>query len=171
VIGQSRVRYLYPGGRLPENLLLHLTPDVRERIFDPRPRRRHTPTGQDRIDMLFRLVQGRLVDRASILTVAQQKDSMKRAREAREPKRLGKEGILVFGHQDGEARAASDLGLPVPRKGGLVSARVVPAEASWTGQAAEIGGRPWRLAQPGDPEVPAPLMPKPSRKLRDDDDD
>jgi hypothetical protein len=164
VAGQARVRYLYPGGRLIENLLLHLDPDKRDKIFNPTPDRRRKPSGQAKVDMLFRTVQKRLVDRASVEAVAQQRDPMKRAREAREPKHLGSEGILVLGHQDGEDIAARDLGLPVPKKGSFVSARVVPTDDGWAGNAAEIAGGRWRLAEDTDPVVPAPLFPKPSRK-------
>jgi hypothetical protein len=171
VAGQARVRYLYPGGKLIENLLLHLDSATRDRIFNPTPHRRRKPSGQAKTDMLFRLVQRRLVNRASVETVAQQKDPMKRAREAREPKHLGAEGILVLGHQDGEDKAARHLGLPVPRKGSFVSARVVPAEPSWMGESAEIAGGAWRLAQNQDPVVPAPLIPKPSRKRTEEDDE
>jgi hypothetical protein len=158
-VGQSTVRYVYDG-RLPENLLLQLDPSLRDRILDPHPRRRTTPTGQDRINMVFRLVQHRLVNRGTIVTLGQQKDPMKRARAAREQHRLGQEGILILGHQDGEMEAAIALGMPAPRKGSLVSARVVRAESGWAGPAAEIDGLLWRLAGPEDAVVRAPVMPK-----------
>jgi hypothetical protein len=170
VAGQSTVRYLY-SEQLPENLLLQLDPATRAKILDPQPRYFKKPTGQDRINMVFRLVQHRLVNRGTIVTLGQQKDPMKRARAAREQDRLGREGILIFGHQDGEKEAAIALKLPPPRKGSLVSARVVLAESGWTGPEAEIEGSRWRLAQSGDPVTPAPVMPKPGRKKDEDDDD
>jgi hypothetical protein len=167
VNGQCRVRYLWDDRpALLENLLLHLQEDQRERIFNPTPHRGGDPSGQAKVNMLFRLVQKRLVNRASVETVAKQKDPMKRVRDARKPKHLGGEGILILGHQDEEDRAAAGLGLDVPKKGSFISARVVPAESGWTGDAAEINGSRWRLADDGDPIVPAPVMPKPSRKTQ-----
>lgn len=77
-------------GQLPVNFLADLDPQVREKIFS------HRHSGQARINELFRLVQGRIIPRVAIETVAQQKDSMKRARDARAA--LKSEGILVLGH-------------------------------------------------------------------------
>src|SRR4051812_18145145 len=63
-------------------------------------RRRGTPagtfpkSGQKRVDQLFRDVQGRIVGRQVVLTVAQQDDAPKRARAARLD--LQPEGILVL---------------------------------------------------------------------------
>jgi hypothetical protein len=168
--GESRVRWLYDTPTLPENLLLHIDDATRSRIFNPpRPRgARHKPSGQRKINELFRLVQHRIVNRASVLTVAQQKDSLKRPRDARLPKNLGGDGILVFGHQDHDPDTARDLGLPVPRKGQFISARVFHAEDGYGGPAAEINGARWRLASDDDPIVAAPLMP---RGHQDEDDD
>ena len=106
-IGESTVRWLYDAPCLPENLLLHIDAETRERIFDPLPERRRRPSGQERINMLFRLVQRRIVNRASVLTIAQQRDSPKRARDARLPENLGNEGILVFGHQENDPLVAA----------------------------------------------------------------
>lgn len=160
--GESRIRWLYDEPTLPENLLFHIDEATRTAIFDPDGTGR--ASGQAKINMLFRLVQQRLVNRASVLTVAQQKDSPKRARDARLPHNLGNEGILVLGHQEHDPLVASALGLPVPTKGDFVSARVVPAESAWDGPAAEIAGERWRIARPGDPVVAAPLMPRVSRR-------
>lgn len=79
---------------LPTNLLRHLDADVRERILTASlPGRRSS--GQQRLNQLFREVQGRIVGRQAVLTVGQQDDSPKRARDAR--KHLRPEGILVLG--------------------------------------------------------------------------
>jgi hypothetical protein len=93
---------------------------------------------------------------------------MKRARDARKLERLGSEGILVLGHQEHDPDVARDLGLPTPGKGQFVSARVVPAEPTTRAAAAEIEGEPWRLANEDDPVVPAPLMPRVSRRATED---
>lgn len=164
--GESRVRWLYDAPSLPENLLYHLDAETREQIFAARGRGRES--GQAKVNMLFRLVQRRIVNRASLLTVARQKDSPKRARDARVPKNLGQEGILVLGHQEDDPIVAAHLGLPVPSKGDFVSARVVPAERDWRGQAAEIGGELWRLAEAPDPVIPAPQMKRAGRRSDDD---
>jgi hypothetical protein len=163
--GMDRVRWLFRDAPLPENLLLHLDEDRRERIFAAGGRRN---SGQRRVDMLFRLVQQRLVNRASVEAAAQQKDPMKRARDARKRDRLGGEGILVLGHQEHDPDVARDLGLPVPGKGQFVSARVVLAEGTSRALAAEIEGEWWRLASEDDPVVPAPLMPRVSRRATEE---
>jgi restriction endonuclease NaeI len=166
--GESTIRWLYDHPTLPENLLLHIDRETRERILEPGPAARPT-SGQRKINMLFRSVQERIVNRASVLTVAQQKDGLKRARDARLRKHLGQEGILVLGHQDNDPLVADALGLPVPQKGDFVSARVYPAGAGFSGPTAEIGGALWRLASGEDPVVFAPLMPRGRR--RDDPDE
>ena len=77
---------------LPRNLLLHMNPDARERIVSfPR-------SGQKRVDQLFQEVQGQIVGRQTELTVGQQDDAPKRARDA--------------------------LGLPAPVKGEWIAARL-----------------------------------------------
>jgi hypothetical protein len=154
--GKSRIRWLYVSPRLPENLLLQIDDDVRERIFNPRPGRESS--GQERINMLFRLVQRRLVNRASVLTVAQQKNSLKRVRDARLPQHLGGEGILVLGHQGDDPLVAEALGLPRPPSGSFVSVRVFPAEPDFDGPVALIAGRCWRVARDDDPVVEAPRL-------------
>lgn len=164
-VGESTVRWLFQQPALPENLLLHIDDETRERIFNPRPGGR--TSGQEKINMLFRLVQRRIINRASVLTVAQQQDSMKRARDARLPRNLGKEGILVLGHQEEDPRVAGALGLPVPRKGDFISARVVPATTNSPGPVAEIGGGLWRLADAKDPVVAAPIAARASRQSSD----
>jgi hypothetical protein len=83
---------------------------------------------------------------------------MKRPRDARLHKHLGKEGILVLGHQEDDPLIAAALQLPVPRKGQFISVRVAPAKAAYEGAAAEIAGRRWRIAKADDPIVAAPQM-------------
>jgi hypothetical protein len=156
--GQQRIRWLYDHPLLPENLLLHIDDMTRARVFDPAPGRK--ATGQAKVNMLFRLVQKRLVNRASVVTVARQKDSMKRARDARLHRHLGKEGVVVLGHQDHDPLVAASLGLSVPRKGEFISARVFPAEPGFRGPVAEIEGARWRLADAQDPVVAGPIIPR-----------
>lgn len=111
--GKKAIRWLVEGGELPVNFLATLHPEIRERIFS------HRKSGQSRINELFRLVQGRIIPRVAIETVAQQKDSMKRARDARIT--LAKEGILVLGHQGEDPIIAVSRGYPAPKKGEMLS--------------------------------------------------
>ncbi len=155
------IRKLWPShGRLAENLLMHLADDVRERIFNAKANR-GTQHGQAKTNELFRLVQHRIIRRADLATVAQQDDFMKRARgNGGARSQLRAEGILVLGHQDNDPLVAEGLDLPVPNKGEFISARVIPAIDNWQGPTASIGGKRWVLARPGDPVLPAPVVPK-----------
>ena len=110
---ESRILWLYENPALPENLLLHLGDATRERIFDAGGAR---SSGQARINELFRAIQQRVIPRSAILTVATQDDAMKRARDARLPKHLGSEGILVLGHQEQDPLVAESSGFPRPRR-------------------------------------------------------
>jgi hypothetical protein len=111
-------------------------------------------------------VQGRIIRRAELATVARQDDFMKRARgNGGARTQLRADGILVLGHQDRDPDVARALGLPVPRKGEFISARVVPAGQDRGGPCAEIAGRLWALARPGDPVVTAPAVPRQRRAV------
>jgi hypothetical protein len=160
-LGRLRVTSLWPNhGRLPPNLFLELDEQTRNRIFAARARRGNKH-GQAKVNELFRSVQGRIIRRAEVATVAQQDDPMKRARGSGGARTyLQPEGIVVLGHQDNDPQVAASLGLPVPHKGEFISARVVPAERTAVVPVAEIDGRLWRLAHPSDPVVPAPTIPR-----------
>jgi hypothetical protein len=158
---RGRIRRLWPAaGQLTPNLLLHLDAATRDRILQARAVRGHQH-GQARTNELFRQVQRRIIRRAELATVAQQDDFMKRARgNGGARTQLRSDGILVLGHQDRDPEVARALGLPVPRKGEFISARVVPAGPGNSGPCAEIAGQRWALAQPGDPVVTAPAVPR-----------
>lgn len=160
--GRDRIRWLWPEhGKLAPNLFLELDPVVRERIFSAKARRGNQH-GQARTNELFRSVRGRIVRRAELATVAQQDDFMKRARSTGGARtNLQPEGILVLGHQDNDPLVAKALGLPVPRKGEFVSARVVPLiDGHGDDPVAEIDGEGWIVARDSDPVVPAPIVPR-----------
>lgn len=150
--GFRRILWLLEG-ELPPNLLLHLDDDARRAVFTAGPPGRGG--GQKRVDELFRQAQGACVRRSAILTAGQQDDAPKRARDSRLPRRLGREGFLVLGHLSADRAVAEGLGLPVPRKGQWVSARVAPAENGFDGRTAEINGSRWRLATADDTALPA----------------
>ena len=110
--GKKSIRWLVEAGVLPSNFLASLEAGVRSRILAH-------PSGPLRVNEVFRLVQGKIVPRVAIETVARQKDPMKRMRDAR--KTLRPEGILVLGHQGDEPVIAAARGYPVPKKGEAIS--------------------------------------------------
>ena len=150
--GVRQVRRLWHERPLPENLLLHLDPRTRNEILSTTGKR----GGQQRTDELFRRVQGQLVSRSTVLTVAQQDDPPKRVRDAR--LRLRAEGIVVLGHQGDHPRIALSLGLPVPSKGQWVSARITPREPGRDVPYVSIRGTEYRIALAEDLAEPAPLL-------------
>jgi Restriction endonuclease NaeI len=156
---RAHVRSLWPNhGKLPENLFLNIDTRTRERIFNAQAKR-GSAHGQARTNELFRLVQKRIIRRAELATVARQDDFMKRARgNGGARTQLKPEGILVLGHQDNDPRIAGALGLPSPRKGEFISARVVPAQKDRHDLVAAIEGKSWALARANDPVVAAPLI-------------
>lgn len=154
------ISWLWPDhpGLLP-NLFHRLDDETRSAIFNAKSRSgRH---GQARVNELFRRVHGKIVRRAELATVAQQDDFMKRARgNGGARTALRSEGILVLGHQENDPLVARDLGLPVPQKGELVAARVIPAISGRNDPVAEIRGEAWAIARAADPIVIAPEIPR-----------
>ncbi|WP_460015630.1 NaeI family type II restriction endonuclease [Mycobacterium avium] len=159
VPARAHIRWLWDDhGRLPPNLFYQLDEASRSAIFDAKAKR-GSQHGQARVNELFRRVQGRIIRRAELATVARQDDFMKRARgNGGSRTQLRPEGILVLGHQDNDPLVAAALGLPVPRKGELVAARVVPASPHRDDPVALIAGERWAVARPGDPVVEAPIV-------------
>ncbi|TDN92214.1 restriction endonuclease NaeI [Microbacterium sp. BK668] len=143
------------GGRqsdLPRNLLLHMSPEARARVFA------NARSGQARVNQLFREVQQQLIGRQTVLTVAQQDDAPKRARDARP--HLRPDGMLVIGHELAHQRVARELGLPAPAKGEWISVRVVPVNEADTRKFTVLDGKRWAKARNDDPPTPAPLLPR-----------
>lgn len=151
----EEIYWLWGGvqGDLPPNLLLHLPSPIRERILKP------ASSGQRRVNDLFRNVQDRLIERAVILTVGQQDDAPKRARDARN--HLRPEGIIILGHERPHQQIAASLRLPQPPKGSWISARVIPsASGPGNGRGFYLDGHWWRKAVESDLSVAAPRFPK-----------
>jgi hypothetical protein len=123
---------------LPRNLLLHMDSSVRARILSPKL------SGQKRVDQLFREVQGQIVGRQTVLTVAQQEDAPKRVRDARIP--LRQEGIVILGHQDAHPKIATELGLPPPAKGEWIAVRIAPVSDTDTRPFFNMHGQRWGRA-------------------------
>ncbi|MBO9534709.1 MAG: hypothetical protein J7513_17175 [Solirubrobacteraceae bacterium] len=155
--GESRILWLFETASLPRNIFLELSDEAREAIFSARTGNRST-SGQARLKEMFRRVPGQIVRRSAVYTVAMQDDSMKRARDCRLERHLGREGFLILGHLSQDRDVAEALGLPKPDKGELVSVRVHPAKDWDDAPVAEINGTYWRIARPTDPAVVAPNL-------------
>ena len=155
--GMGAVRWLFRGAPLAENALLHLPPRTVNAILA-------APSGQRRVNELFRRARGRRVSRAVVATVARQDDYMKRVRAgggARD--QLRGEGIVIFGDYRSHREAAAALGLPPPGPGEFVSARLIPLSmhnGSCGAPAVHLDGAGWVVAERGDPVVPAPRLPR-----------
>jgi len=157
----SLVHWLWDREPLPENLLLHIDPAVRQAIFSAGSSSRRQP-GQAKVNQLFRSVQKRPISRAVVRTVAQQKDYMRRVRyNGGARKYLRDEGILIFGHYPIHQAAAKQLNIPVPQEGEFVSARVVEAQDLHADRPRTfMDGRYWVVARPEDKVETAPLLPE-----------
>jgi hypothetical protein len=136
---------------LPTNLLLHLPADQRNRVLAG-------ASGQQRVNQLFREVTGRIIGRHTVLTVGQQDDAPKRARDARD--QLRPEGIVVLGHQEAHPGMARALGLTVPAKGEWISARLSPVDIAYPRAKVWVDGQWWRVTPGGDVTGPAPAIPR-----------
>ncbi|MFD9983534.1 NaeI family type II restriction endonuclease [Streptomyces massasporeus] len=152
---RNKIVWLWDKAELPENVLLHMNPKDRDLVFSHQ-------SGQARLNELFRLVQARRIGRNVVRTVAQQKDYMKRVRgNGGARSALQKEGILIMGDYASHQAIAAKLGVPVPREGEFVSARVIkvpPGDASPA--KVELEGAWWKVAAPDDPSESGPLLPK-----------
>jgi restriction endonuclease NaeI len=156
--GRAAVRWLHARAALQENALIRLPERDLAAIFA-------RPSGQQRVNELFRRAQRMLVSRTVVATVAMQDDYMKRVRGgggARD--QLRAEGIVIFGDYAGDQVLASALGLPRPGPGEFVSARLV--RCSDDGQlhdyarSIRIAGGDWRLASAADMAGAAPALPR-----------
>jgi hypothetical protein len=152
--GKATVAWIFRDQLLPENALLRIPAADVQRIFESKH-------GTKRVDMLFRLAQGRLISRVVIATVAQQEDYMKRIRgNGGSRTSLRPEGIVIFGQYDSHRRVAETLGLPAPGPGESVSVRLASREPHHADAPfVVLDGRHWVVALPGDPAGLAPLLP------------
>nr|WP_246422223.1 NaeI family type II restriction endonuclease [Nocardiopsis mwathae] len=153
---RRHIRWLVRDGDLPENFLMRLSAAERHEIFDRLDARGNPPSGQERVNRLFRIVQGRVVDRQTVLTVAKQSDAPKRVRDARIA--LRDEGIMIFGHQNGHPNVCHDLGLPKCSKGEWISARLVPSEGDDGRRVTPMGSATYAVANDDEPPSPLPTL-------------
>jgi hypothetical protein len=151
--GRKAITWIQQNAPLPANVVLKLDAATVGRIFAQ-------PSGQKRINELFRSALGTVIGRAAVATLAQQDDYMKRVRAnggARTT--LQPEGIIILGQYKSHAAVARSLGVPVPGPGDSISVRVTPAKNRGPG-VAEIRGRFWRIATLTDTIVRAPDLPQ-----------
>ncbi|WP_198039688.1 NaeI family type II restriction endonuclease [Micromonospora globosa] len=154
--GRDRILWLHREAELVKNTLLHIpNPAKLDSIV-------YADSGQTAVNNLFRELTGELVNRATVLTAAQQVDSAKRVRDAR--KHLRPDGIVIFGHYNPHPRMAAELHLPIPTLGRFVSTRVAPWRTGDPEPYTEIQGNRWRRARTSDAITPAPLLPRQSRE-------
>ena len=111
--GKRHIDWLIPTGQLPPNILLSLPKEIISEIYA-------FTAGQPRIDALFRLCPGIVFNSAAIESVAAQKDSSKRVRDARLS--LESMGIRIYSVYDNKELALQ--GFPALKKGEFVSLRV-----------------------------------------------
>jgi hypothetical protein len=150
--GRNAISWIHHNAALPANVLLQLDPSSVHRIFAQ-------PSGQKRINELFRTALGRVIGRAAVATVAQQDDYMKRVRANGGARTLLKpEGIIILGQYQSHVLIARALGVPVPGPGDSVSVRVSPASRREAG-VTEIDGGLWKIAASSDRVVLAPELP------------
>lgn len=154
--GRIQILWVVPGSDLVKNTLLH--------IEDPHKLNAiaYATRGQTAVTNMFRELQGELVNRAAVLTAAQQVDSAKRVRDAR--RQLQPEGIVIFGHYEPHPQMAGHLGLPTPTLGRFVSTRLAPWRQGDPEPFIELSGAKWRRAGPHDPVVEAPLLPRQTKE-------
>ena len=152
--GRNAITWIFQHQPLPPNVLLQLDQTTVDKIFA------NKKSGVKRINELFRNTLGMRVGRAVVATVAQQDDYMKRVRgNGGARTHLRPEGILVLGQYQSHCAVAKSLGIAVPRRSESVSIRVVRAEKMGVG-VVKIGKRFWRVAQPTDSIMSAPILPK-----------
>lgn len=151
--GRAAITWLFEDAPLPPNVLLQLSQEAVDRIMAKK-------SGVQKTNELFRAALGMRVTRAVVATVSEQVDYMRRVRYNGGARGyLRPEGIIILGQYRSHVAVAHALGLPLPGPGESVSARITPAQGSGPG-VAEIGGSFWRIAEPGDPIVPAPVLPE-----------
>ena len=155
--GRAAVHWLHARAPLQENVLIRLPDRDVAAIFAQ-------PSGQQRVNELFRRAQRMRVSRTVVATVAMQDDYMKRVRGGGARDQLRAEGIVIFGDYAGDQVLASALGLPRPGPGEFVSARL--ARCSDDGRlrdyarSVRIAGADWRLASAADMVGAAPALPR-----------
>jgi len=151
--GRAAINWLFDHAPLPPNVLLQLDRAKVDRIMA-------LTSGVKKVNELFRVAQKMRVGRAVVATVGEQVDYMRRIRYNGGARGfLQPEGIIILGQYQSHVAVAKTLQIPMPGPGESVSVRIYPAAAAGPG-VAEINGELWRVAEAGDPVVPAPIVPE-----------
>ena len=154
--GCRGIDWLFKDEDLPPNVLLLLPPLAVEALMA-------LPSGQKRINQIFRIAQGHRISGTVIETLGQQVDARKRIRKnGGSRSRLKQEGIIILGDYEADCEIARKLGVPAPREGEFVSVRVAPVRGAAQRAAqgvALIASSLWRVASSKDPIVNAPETP------------
>lgn len=152
--GRAGIVWIWePRMPLPENVLLHLDAETLGAVLASK-------SGSERIRQLFRLVQGRLIGRGVVATVAKQDDYMKRLRgNGGARSTLQSEGIVILGQYERHREFAGQLGLPLPGPGESVSARLVQVTPGDPRMKALLGDLYWAVARDGEAVKPGPFIP------------
>jgi hypothetical protein len=145
--GRDAIRWIHDDAVFAASVLWRLDPTSREAILRNR-------SSVDRVAELFRRVQGSIISRTDVATVALQADPTRRLRDARV--QLGEEGIALLSDRPPERAILRALGLPVPGPRNWVSVRIAAADDDDPGPVVELRGKAWRRALPEDPETPLP---------------
>jgi hypothetical protein len=158
--GRAAIHWFVKDHAIPPNVLASLSePEIAIILAGT--------SGQQRIFNLLRVVQGRRITSNVVATVAQQKDFMRRLRDGGGARNgLRNEGhLVVMGDYSAHLDVAAALGTELPRRGEVVSVRVVPAEAP-SPTTVLLDGTYWRVARADEHvAVPAPLLPTTRRSL------
>lgn len=155
---RRNILWLWHEAELPENVLLHLPPSVRDQILIPGKRK-----GQARVIQLFEKVQDKRIGRGAVRTAAQQLDYLARLREGKGRARtvLREKGILIAGPYNRHRDIARRIGAKVPGRGEFVSFRVCEAAPHHGDRPrVELDGKSWVLADPTDRDEVGPCLPR-----------
>lgn len=150
--GRAAVQWVFKDHPMQPNALLQLPRELVDHVMGQ-------PSGQKRLNELFRVAQNLRLSNNIIATVAQQKDYMKRVRSnGGSRSALKPEGIIILsGDYNAQRSLAGALGAVIPEPGEVVSVTVVPAESAFEG--VPIGDGVWRLARLGEePTTAAPAV-------------
>lgn len=152
--GRAAIDWVRWAGELPPNVLLQIPPEDQAAIFG-------LPSGQQRLNELFRRTVRRRIGRNTVATVAQQDDYMKRVRSnGGSRSTLALEGYLIpGGDYESHRQVARGLGIEVPDSGEFVSVRVRLADDG-DPNSVLLDGQLWRAASDDEgTTTPAPSLP------------
>lgn len=152
--GRDAITWMFFEAPLPRNVLLYLSPNDEAAICDPKK------TGQARIIELCVRVQGEIISRNVVATVAQQDDYMKRLRgNGGARTRLKPRGFVILGQYERHREVARQLGVSVPGRGDSVSVRLVRRPENDDRPYIVADGEQWVRAVRGEREAPGPDIP------------